>query len=156
MKDETNRHSSCHQWCRQNQEKLIYKMFCYFRKYQKINNSASRGMISTEFRANRPFIPALPLQLFIYCFNGKFLPSLYNPCPSILVSLIFLWGSILYPSTSFAITPPDLLAQTTSQGAVDLLNQGLQAIQAGKVQDAIASFKKAVLLDPKLAPPTTI
>ncbi|BAY31861.1 TPR repeat-containing protein [Nostoc carneum NIES-2107] len=202
MKDETNRHSSCHQWCRQNQEKLIYKMFCYFRKYQKINNSASRGMISTEFRANRPLVTALyqlfmrlhrirsplaplekggeaekslkvplfkgdlggskylqlhiklvlPLKLFKYCFNGKSLQSFYNFRLSILITLTLLWGSSIYLSTSFAITPPDLLAQTTSQGAVDLLNQGLQAIQAGRVQDAIASFKKAVLLDPKLAP----
>ena len=52
-------------------------------------------------------------------------------------------------STSF---PTLILAQSTnSQAATDSLNQGLQAIQLGKVEAAITAFRQAIKLDPKLA-----
>ncbi len=71
---------------------------------------------------------------------------------AVLISLILLGESLIYPSPSLSVSPPDLLAQSGSQPGIDLLNQGLQAIQAGRVQDAIALFRKATQLDPRLAP----
>jgi tetratricopeptide (TPR) repeat protein len=69
-----------------------------------------------------------------------------------LVSFTLLVVSISSPSLS--LTPPvaSKLAQSNAKTAIDSLNQGLQAIQAGRVQDAIAAFKQATQLDPALAP----
>jgi Flp pilus assembly protein TadD len=48
--------------------------------------------------------------------------------------------------------PTLILAQNTnSKAATDFLNQGLQAIQSVKIEDAITAFREAIKLDPKLA-----
>ncbi|MHC5822073.1 MAG: tetratricopeptide repeat protein, partial [Nostoc sp.] len=60
-----------------------------------------------------------------------------------LVSLTLLVVSISSPSLSLSPPVASKLAQSHAKTAIDWLNQGLQAIQAGKVQDAIAAFKKA-------------
>jgi tetratricopeptide (TPR) repeat protein len=54
---------------------------------------------------------------------------------------------------AFSNSPPTLiLAQNTnSKAATDSLNQGLQAIQLGKIEAAITAFRQAIKLDPKLA-----
>ena len=83
-----------------------------------------------------------------------------------LVSLILLGGSILSPSSPASPTsvqtrliasvqfpsPLKLAQYNNNQTATDWLNQGLQAINVGRVEDAIASFGQAIKLDPNLAP----
>ncbi|MGH8001758.1 MAG: tetratricopeptide repeat protein, partial [Brasilonema sp.] len=72
-----------------------------------------------------------------------------------LVSFILVAQSLLFPSSSASPAPlPShlpLLAQYIDSSAQDYLTQGLQAIQVGRVQDAIALFRKATELDPNLA-----
>ncbi len=59
--------------------------------------------------------------------------------------------SISFPSLVSLRLSPSKLAQSNGKTAIDWLNQGLQAIQAGKVQDAIAAFKQAAKLDPNIS-----
>jgi tetratricopeptide (TPR) repeat protein len=53
----------------------------------------------------------------------------------------------------FSNSPPTLIVaqNTNTKAATEALNQGLQAIQSGKIEDAITAFREAIKLDPKLA-----
>lgn len=67
----------------------------------------------------------------------------------------FLWVNLSFlPIVVSASLPaiPLAQAQTVSQTAEERLNQGLQFVQQGQINEAIAAFRQAAELNPGLAP----
>lgn len=116
--------------------------------------------VSVPFGANKVYInQQQQADTSGFCRFDLFSPSFYV---SVLVIFIVGGSSIFYTSPTIAQTPiPGLPTVSTSEPsqtqaqaptATDFLNQGLQFIQAGRVQNAIASFRQAIQVDPSLAP----
>ena len=76
--------------------------------------------------------------------------------PQLWIVLMLICGNITPAVARQVITIAQPLltaqAQQNNQTAANLVNQGLELVQQGKIQDAIASFQKATELDNKLAP----